>query len=122
MVAHDTQLSIYLSIYLSGQVAWRANVTIVVASYKYRLDWLKTIPPTFDVAVYDKFDFGAGNASYPNPFGVSNANRRRLSSAAMPGKWLPHRNVNQAPLVRVRVWVRLRGRFSPNPSTTPNPK
>ena len=84
----------------AGQVVWRANVTIVVASYKYRLDWLKTIPLTFDVAVYDKFDFGAGNASYPNPFGPfggSAASRRRLSSATMPGKRLSHRNVNQVP-------------------------
>ena len=78
-------------------MVWRTNATIVVASYKYRLDWLKTIPPTFDVAVYDKFDFGAGNASYPNPFGPfggSAASRRRLSSATMPGKRLPHRNVS----------------------------
>ena len=91
---------------------WRTNVTIVVASYKYRLDWLKTIPPTFDVAVYDKFDFGPGNA-HPSPFGASNASRRRLGqcrnagtdgqcrdavgSGAMPGKRLPHRNVSQAP-------------------------
>ena len=79
-------------------MVWRTNVTIVVASYKYRLDWLKTIPSTFDVAVYDKFDFGPGNATgnaqHPNTFGSSNASRRRLGSAAMPGKRLPHRNVS----------------------------
>ena len=55
----------------AGQVVWRANVTIVVASYKYRLDWLKTIPPIFDVAVYDKFDFGVSN--------VSNASQRNVN-------------------------------------------
>ena len=75
------------------QVVWRANVTIVVASYKNRLDWLKTIPPTFDVAVYDKFDFGPGNA-YPSPFGNASWH---AGSAATTDKRLRQRKVSQAP-------------------------
>ena len=43
----------------AGQVVWRANATIVVASYTYRLDWLRTIPNAFDVALYHKHDFVA---------------------------------------------------------------
>ena len=67
---------------------WRTNATIVVASYKYGLDWLKMIPPTFDVAIYDKFDFG------PN----SNASRLAGPMASMmAGKGLPHRRVNHVP-------------------------
>ena len=77
----------------AGQVVWRANVTIVVASYKNRLDWLKTIPPTFDVAVYDKFDFGPGNA-YPSPFGNASWH---AGSAATTDKRLRQRKVSQAP-------------------------
>ena len=33
------------------QLVWRANATIVVSSYSYRLDWLRTVPPAFDVAL-----------------------------------------------------------------------
>ena len=64
---------------------WRTNATIVVASYKYRFDWLKNIPPTFDVAIYDKFDF---------------ANASRLAgpmASMMAGKGLSHRRVNHVP-------------------------
>ena len=43
----------------AGQVVWRANATIVVASYTSRLDWLRTIPDAFDVALYHKHDFVA---------------------------------------------------------------
>ena len=43
----------------ASQVVWRANATIVVASYTYRLDWLRTIPNAFDVALYHKHDFVA---------------------------------------------------------------
>ena len=43
----------------AGQVVWRANATIVVASYTYRLDWLRTVPNAFDVALYHKHDFVA---------------------------------------------------------------
>ena len=41
----------------ASQVVWRANATIVVASHTYRLDWLRTIPNAFDVALYHKHDF-----------------------------------------------------------------
>ena len=41
----------------ASEVVWKANCTIVVASYTYRLDWLRTIPPFFDVALYHKHDY-----------------------------------------------------------------
>lgn len=47
----------------AARVKWRTNATLVVASFDYRLDWLRTVPPgIFDVALYRKHDYVA-NAS-----------------------------------------------------------
>lgn len=47
----------------AARVQWRTNATLVVASFDYRLDWLRTVPPgIFDVALYRKHDYVA-NAS-----------------------------------------------------------
>ena len=47
----------------AARVKWRTNATLVVASFDYRLDWLRTVPPDlFDVALYRKHDYVA-NAS-----------------------------------------------------------
>ena len=68
------------------QVVWRANATIVVASYTSRLDWLRTIPDAFDVALYHKHDF------------VANASRRArtMSDERLPLHFMRNRQLCNA--------------------------
>ena len=72
---------------------WRTNATLVVANYKYpRLDWLKRIPPTFDVAIYDKFDFGPNSSA-----SLLISLLAGPMASMMAGKGMPHRRMNHAP-------------------------
>ena len=103
-------------------MVWRTNVTIVVASYKYRLDWLKTIPPTFDVAIYDKFDFGpSSNASWLAALAGPMASM--MAGKRMPQHHSKHGRANHVPgghtddLARLTYYRALPnyGRTDPNP-------